>query len=83
MRKFPSHDFHLIEGKFTQDTGDTAASPPPSTVTAGCSARSGEISELYEIYRQLGKNGPYCIWSVSVEAKIAPLKSGGQQIGLI
>jgi hypothetical protein len=30
MGKFPSHDFHLIVGKFTQDTGDTAA-PPPST----------------------------------------------------
>jgi hypothetical protein len=29
MGKFPSHDFHLIVGKFTQDTGDTA--PPPST----------------------------------------------------
>jgi hypothetical protein len=34
MGKFPSHNFHLIVGKFTQDTGDSAASPPPSTVTA-------------------------------------------------
>jgi hypothetical protein len=24
MGKFPSHDFHLIVGKFTEDTGDTA-----------------------------------------------------------
>ncbi len=24
MGKFPSHDFHLIVGKFPWDTGDTA-----------------------------------------------------------
>jgi hypothetical protein len=29
MGKFPSHDFHLIVGKFTQDTRETAAAPPP------------------------------------------------------
>jgi hypothetical protein len=28
MGKFPSHDFHLTVGKFTQDTGYTVASPP-------------------------------------------------------
>jgi hypothetical protein len=27
MGTFPSLDFHLIVGKFTQDTGDTAAPP--------------------------------------------------------
>jgi hypothetical protein len=30
MGKFPFHDFHLIVGKFIQDTGDTAAPPPPA-----------------------------------------------------
>ncbi len=50
MGKFPSHDFHRIIGKFTEDTGDTDACPPPPTVTAGCSAPSGKISELFEIY---------------------------------
>ncbi len=49
MGKFPSYDFHLIVGKFTQDTRDTAAPP------LHCSAPSGEISELYEIYIVLGK----------------------------
>jgi hypothetical protein len=61
MGKFPSHDFHLIVGKFTQDTGDTAAPPP-------LQAPSGEISELFEIYNYLGKNGPLCKWSDSVVA---------------
>jgi hypothetical protein len=27
MGKLPFHDFHLIVGKFTQDTRDTAAHP--------------------------------------------------------
>ncbi len=61
--KFPSHDFHLIVGKFTQDNWDTA--PPPH-----CSAPSREISELYKIYSQLGKNGPCCTWSDSVVANM-------------
>jgi hypothetical protein len=43
MGKFPSHDFHLIVGKITEDTWDTGAP-------------SGEISSLHEIYRQMGKN---------------------------
>ncbi len=29
MGKFHSHDFHLIVGKLTQDTGDTATPTPP------------------------------------------------------
>jgi hypothetical protein len=29
MGKSPSHDFHLTVGKFTEDTGDTGACPPP------------------------------------------------------
>jgi hypothetical protein len=63
-----------IVGKFTQDTGDTAPPPPQH------STPSREISELYEIYRQLGKNGPNRIWSDGVVAKAARLKSGGQFI---
>jgi hypothetical protein len=51
MGKFPSHDFHLIVGKFTQETGDTAA-PPPSPSTG---AYLWEISEPYEIYIVLEK----------------------------
>jgi hypothetical protein len=47
MGKFPSYDFHLIVGKFTQDPRDTA--PPP------LQPPRGEISELYEIYIELGK----------------------------
>jgi ArsR family metal-binding transcriptional regulator len=66
MGKFSSHDFHLIVGKFTQDTRDTA--PPP------------QISELYEIYNWLGKNCGKCIWSDSVVAKAAPFRSGDQRM---
>jgi hypothetical protein len=51
MGKFPSHDFHLIVGKFSQDTRDTAAPP------LHCSSPSGKMSELYEIYSNLGKSG--------------------------
>ncbi len=42
LGKFPSHDFHLIVGKFTEDTGDTGtgACPPPPIVTVGCSTHS-------------------------------------------
>ncbi len=54
MGKFPSHDFRRIVGKFTEDTGDTDACPP-TPVTAGCCPPSGKISELFEIYIQMGK----------------------------
>ncbi len=31
MEKFPSHDFHRIVGKFTEDTRYTDACPPHPT----------------------------------------------------
>jgi hypothetical protein len=40
--------------------------PPPSTVTAGCTATSGEISELFEIYMQMGKNFEIFIYDAIV-----------------
>ncbi len=72
MGKFPSHYFHLIVWKFTQDTGDTAASPPPrqSYCRMQCTLRRNfwTIWNLYPI----GKNGPNCIWSNSVGLRRLP-----------
>ncbi len=65
MEKFPSHDFHLTVGKFTEDTGDTGAP-------------SGEISGLFKIYMEMGKVLLFHIWCDSVEVRAAPFKSGGQ-----
>jgi hypothetical protein len=46
MGKFPSHDFHLIEGKFTQDIGETAARP---TTAADLAEKFLTIWNLYWI----------------------------------
>ncbi len=47
MGKFPSHDFHLIVGNFTEDTEDTGAwggagAPPPPAPFPPGGGRGGE-----------------------------------------
>ncbi len=80
MEKFPSHDFHLIVGKFTEDTGDTGASPPPPPQLLQDPAHLREISVLYEIYTWLAKNGQMFKRCDSVEVGAAPFQTVRQRI---
>jgi hypothetical protein len=78
MGKFPSHDFHRIVGKFTEDTGDTDACPHPPTVTAGCSTPSGKISNYLKFICRWEKILKFYLCCDSVEFREAPLN---QEVG--